>query len=678
MARRTAADKANSLVMEVRKRFGEGEGAESENRQNMSDDLRFCYEPGYQWDQTTRANRQGRPCFSYNRTVGSVNQAIGEQRQVHPSGKVRASSKEAATSTADIYGGLIRNIESCSRAESIYDQQFKYSVAGAWGAWRIDPEYCDEGSFDQELRLNDIPNPQTVMWDPTCADPCKRGAMWCIVAERIDRETYEELYPGFDPTSFQVARDNRGWTTDKDVRIAEYYKRSCKKRWIALLSDGRIVPYNSQLKRIEGELAAMAAAGMPAPTVEQTRQVEEWTVKWCKVDGANVLEETIEYKWKYIPVVRLPGRYVNIEGKQILQSMIRHAKDPQRSYNYNRSTMTEVVALTPRAPYIGTGKMFKGYEAQWQNANKANRPYLAYDVDPDAPGARPTREPPPDVPQALIALAAQDAEDIRQTTGYVNPALDAPQSQGPESGLALRTRQMSGDSASYEFLDNLGKAIQLTWEIIIDMIPTVYDTERIVRIIGEDGVEDYVTVNGLDPKTGIMAELAKGKYDVTVTLGPAFATARMEALSTLLEASEKVPLIAELAPDLIAKNLDVRGSEEIHKRIRQQMIQAGKIQPDEADLKDMPPPPPPDPVQTALTERLQAQSAKDMAAANKTQAETVQAAIEAQGKPIDLQKLIDEAVGVRLDNMIKAGQLGIGPAGVMTMQRQVERESGLG
>lgn len=681
MAKERSTPQIDPLVIEARQRYTEGESGDSDNRRDMTEDLNFTYVPGAQWDATAKGKRVGRPNYTFNRVIGAVNQAIGEQRQVRPSGKVRAVSKDAAASTAEIYGGMIRNIEAVSRAENIYDNQFKYAVAGGYGAWLVQPYYPDPRTFEQDIRIIEIANPLIAIWDPTDPDPCKRNARWAFTAERIDKEEYRELYKGFRPTAFQASMDAKGWIGSKDIRVAEYYKKKTTLRTIALLSDGRVVDYDAKTKRILSDLDELRAeGGNKIPKVERTRQVEDCTVIWCKVDGANVLEGPIEYEWNYVPVVRLPGRYVNIEGKQILQSLIRHSKDPQRVYNYHRSTMVETVALTPRSPYLVTPKMIKGHEDQWNTLNAVNRPYLEYDIDPDAvgTGGKPYREQPPDVPQALIMLAAQDSEDIRQTTGQVSPHDDQNTAQ-PESGLSRRFRQASSDSGSYEFLDNLGKAIQLTWDICIDMIPSVIDTDRMVRVLGEDAVENFVRVNaeeggaeGQDP----VNMLAEGKYEVTVTLGPAYQTQRMESLATLLDAAEQVPLIGDSAADIIAKNLDTRDGDELHKRVRQRMIQDGKIQPNEKDLKDMPPPPPPDPVQEALANRLRAQAAKDAASAQQTSAETVSAALEAQTKPLEAQKLIDELVGIRLANLLAAGQLGIGPGGVVTMQRKAEADAG--
>lgn len=651
MPRETQTQKEINLVAEVKRCFDEADQGrdDADNREQMTADLQFCYVPGAQWEAASLSRRRGRPNYSYNRTVQSVNQVVGDQRQARITGKVRAVNKDASKETADIFGGLIRNIEACSGAQYIYSDQFKYAVAGGWGAWRISPEYVADDTFEQDLYIRTVPNPLTVYWDSAAQCPVKSDACWAVISERLSKDVYKAQYPNSEMASVDVPRDSRDWITDNEIRVAEYFKRTSKQKTIAQLSDGRVIEYDAQVRKIEEELEAMAATGEKVPTVVRTRKTQQWMVTWWKVNGVEILEGPIEYRWKRIPVIRIPGRFINIEGRQYVQSLIRHTKDAQRTYNYNRSTMVEAVALTPKAPYMVTAKMIKGYENKWNTLNANNYPYIEYDVDQAAPNAKPTREPPPDVPQALITLAAADAEDIKQTTGQVNPGMPTDQMSADESGTALRTRLMSGGSNSYEFTDNLQRAVQVTHEMLIDMIPTVIDTERVVRVIGEDEVEDYVTVNGGDA-ANLMNDLAKGSYDVTVTIGPAYATARQEALDKLMEAATALPIVQEVGADIIMKNLDIQDGDELTKRIRKRYIANGVIEPTEEESAEMGPPPPPDPTQTALVERLNAQTAKDTASAQKTTAEV-------QMIPLDLEERIADIVNKRLASLKTASEL---------------------
>ena len=614
MARKSKDTKDGELLAEVRKRYEQAAGAEAQNRKLFSEDLRFIYqdtqEADGQWDSAILLQRRGRPSYTFNRVIGTVNLVLGDQRQTRPQARVRAANKDTAGSTADIFAGLIRDIEQCSGAESIYDTQFKFAVAGGWGAWRIVPEYEDDKSFSQVLRIKNIPNPLTAFWDPEATCPCKSDAMWGLVAERISIEKYEALYPDFDPVSIAMSRDSRGWATDKEVRIAEYFKKIPVTKTIAQLSDGRIVDYDTEQKELEEYLASQHPDGDYVRTV-RTRQVKTWRVEWYLVDGAHVLAGPIKYDWKHIPLIRIPGRLINIEGKEKAQSLVRHTKDPQRTYNYHRSTMVETAALTPRSPYIATPRMVKGYEDMWATANTNARPYLLYDVDPDVPDGKPTREPPPDVPEALIKLAEQDLSDIQAATGYFDSALGDQQEQGDRtSGKALIARQRKSDLGSYEFIDNFGKALKFTHECLVDMIPTVIDTERVVRVIGPDGVEKYETVNKIDPTdpNGLINNLKDAVCDVTITIGPSYQTARQEMLATLLDAVEVLPQLAQVAPDLITKNIDTPDADELVRRLRIPLIQQGIVQPTEQEKKQMPPPQQPDPMQAAELAHKQAQA----------------------------------------------------------------------
>ena len=205
------------LLSRIRQRYGDGIGAFEENRRMHSEDLNFVYnaETMGQWDPVVLEARKGKPCYTFNRVIGPVNLVVADMRQTRPNGKVRPASDGATEATAEVLGGLVRSIEDKSRAQVVYKNQYKFAVAGGYGAWRIMPEYAGEDSFDQVLRIRDIPNPQTVVWDPECNDACAGDSMWCIVGERISKDKHNTLHPDAkSDTSFQISRDSYGWFTD--------------------------------------------------------------------------------------------------------------------------------------------------------------------------------------------------------------------------------------------------------------------------------------------------------------------------------------------------------------------------------------------------------------------------------------------------------------------------------
>lgn len=648
-----------NLLSRVRQRYDDGVGAFEENRRMHSEDLNFVYnsESMGQWDPVVLEARRGKPNYTFNRVIGPVNIVVADMRQTRPAGKVRPTNGQANEATAEVLAGLMRSIEDESRADPIYKNQYKFAVAGGFGAWRLMPEYASEDSFDQVLRIKDIPNPQTVIWDPECSDACAGDAMWCLVGERVSKEKYRALFPNAESeSSFQISRDSYGWFTDKEVRVVEYMERVPYEKEIAQLSDGSIEDLTPELKKTDKEFEEAGLGPDKAKRIKRTRKVLKWRVMWCKCDGGQVLEGPIYYDWKRIPVVRVPGRYINIEGRKKLQSLIRHAKDAQRTYNSRVCDMIERSAMIPKAPYLVTENMIKGYEADWNQSNTSSRPYLPYNIDKNAPNAdgMPFRNPPIDMPQGALALAQQAAQDIQATTGYFDPALGNAEDMNRVSGKALVQHNRRSDLGSFEFLDGFQDATQLTWEIGIDMIPTIYDSERVVRIVGNDEIEKMVSVNTADPQSGdILHDLKVGSYSCKVVIGPNYQTARQEALSTMIDAAEAIPMVAQIAPDLLAKNIDFPDADELSRRLRIPLIQQGIIKPTDEEAKNMPPPKPNPEEQLKQAElaRMTALAQRDAASA-KIQQHKVEMI------PLETHKQTYEAAGKHLQNMKLGAELG--------------------
>lgn len=641
MARQSQKDR--DLVAEVIKFVEEAESAATEERELMVDDLKFVYDEHGQWDKSTLNRRQGRPSYTFNRVLGAVNQVIGEQRMFRPAIKLRGVDSGTDQDLAEVMAGIIRNIEAISDAESTYDQAFKYAVAGGFGAWRIVTEYQNDQSFDQEIFIKAIHNPLTVFFDPLSLDPCKRDQNACVIAERVPKDLHEARY-GKGSADIPVSRDSRGWIDEKGVRVAEYFKRIPVEREIALMSDGRTVPYDDDLKAIRDELTGEGGT----PTIVKTRKVQTFQTRWWKVDGTRVLEGPITYDWRFIPVVKVPGRYINIEGKQKTQSLIRHAHDPQKVYNYNRTTMSETVANAPRQPYILSEVNIKGYEKQWAEAGSMNRPYLVYKFDKDNPRG-PERVAAAEVPAALISMAAQDADDIKMATGFHDASLGR---QGNEvSGEAIQSRQRMADIGSYEFYDNFKKAIKFTGDILANMIPKVYDTERTVRILGLDGEEEFRKINAYDEATDRTIDISQGLYDVTVDIGPGFSTQREEAFASMMDAVDKMPVLSEIAPDIIVKAMPTPDSDEIAKRLRKRLIAQGIVDPTEEEAQEMKPPAP-NPVEEALVDSEKSKAELNRARADESRAKTAETLVETplKAKQMQTDLVVSTLEGIRGNN----------------------------
>lgn len=572
----------------MRSRLQMAMAAYGDSREDELDDLRFMAgSPDNQWQWpadvlATRGAVQGqsinaRPCLTINKLPQHVRQVTNEQRQNRPSGKVIPADDNADVQVAEIFNGVVRHIEYMSDADVAYDTACDNQVTYGEGYIRLLTEYCNEESFDQDIRIGRVRNAFSVYMDPTIQDPCGADAKWCFITEDILKTEYEEMFPDATPVSTLMGQgvgneSMSQWLAEDTIRIAEYFYYETERTTLHLYPDGQTAftrtPKDKQLTSIFG-----------API--RTRPVERKKVMWMKTNGFDVLEER-EWPGKWIPVVRVVGNEWEVEGRLYISGLVRNAKDAQRMYNYWVSQEAEMLALAPKAPFIGYGGQFEGYETQWKTANTTNWPYL--EVNPDVTDGAgntlplPQRAQPPLPQTGLIQAKMGASEDIKATTGQYDASLGE---QGNErSAKAIVAREKQGDVGTYHYVDNLARAIRHITRQIVDLIPKIYDTQRIARIIGADGDVDMVKFNPMQPEpvkeirdqTGALIEKvynpSVGTYDVMVTTGPGYMTKRQEALDAMSQILQTNPQLWTVAGDLFIKNMDWPGAQEMAQRFK--------------------------------------------------------------------------------------------------------------
>ena len=572
----------------MRHRLKMAQSAYSDSREDELDDLRFMAgSPDNQWQWpadvlATRGSVQGqtinaRPCLTINKLPQHVRQVTNEQRQNRPSGKVIPADDNADVQVAEIFNGVVRHIEYMSDADVAYDTACDNQVTYGEGYIRLLTEYCNDETFDQDIRIARVRNSFSVYMDPTIQDPCGADAEWCFITEDILKEEYERMFPDATPIStlYSQGVGDQGissWLQEDTIRIAEYFYNTYEKATLHLYPDNqtayRGTPQDKQLT---------AMFGKPI----RSREVDRKKVMWMKTNGFDVLQER-EWAGKWIPVVRVIGNEWEVDGQMYISGLVRNAKDAQRMYNYWTSQEAEMLALAPKAPFIGYGGQFEGYEMQWKTANTTNWPYLEVNPDvTDGAGAvlpLPQRAPPPLPQTGLIQAKMGAADDIKGTTGQYDASLGM---QGNErSGKAILAREKQGDVGTYHYVDNLARAIRHITRQIVDMIPKIYDTQRIARIIGVDGEVDMVKFNPsqAEPVKEIRDQMGAliekvynpsvGTYDVMVTTGPGYMTKRQEALDAMSMILQSNPQLWTVAGDLFIKNMDWPGAQEMAARFK--------------------------------------------------------------------------------------------------------------
>ncbi len=555
----------------ARERFQLAAEAEAEIREKSLEDLRF--RAGEQWPDQIRNNRtlDGRPCLTINRMPQFIRQVTNEQRQNRPAIEISPVGDGADVETAEIIQGLVRNIEVRSDGEVAYDCAGESSTTIGFGYFRIITDFVDPTSFDQEIRIERILNPFTVYFDPSCQKPDYSDANWAFIVTEMGEREYREAYPDSELaslTEFTSIGDRAPTWVGKDgsgnwsIRIAEYFYVEKTKKKLVLLTTGK-TKFEDEIEEGIDEIA-LGPDGKPV-----TRDTEVRAVKWAKINAVEKLEET-DWLCEWIPIIPTLGDEFYLENKRYLTGMVRDARDPQRMYNYWNTAMTETIALAPRAPHIGAEGQFEGHEKEWRQANVRNIPYLEYkpksvgqELVP--PPQRQQYEPPV---QAIAAALVHADNDLKATMGIYDASLGAP---GPErSGKAILARQQEGNTANMHYLDNLKRSIRHAGRIIVALIPKIYNKAQVVKIITPDLDTKLVQINQRFDEGGIekLYDLTTGKYDVTVSVGPAVQTRRQEAVEALIELIKANPALAQIVSDVLVRNMDWPGAKEIADRLK--------------------------------------------------------------------------------------------------------------
>jgi hypothetical protein len=576
----------SDILTTARARLDMAVSALAESREDEIDDLRFYAgspDNHWQWPADVLATRgavQGqtinaRPTLTINKLPQHVRQVTNDMRQNRPGAKVIPVDDNADVEVAEIFNGMIRHIEYISDADVAYDTACENQVSYGEGYITLMTEYCDENTFDQDIKIGRIRNSFSVYMDPLIQDPTGADAKYCFITEDLTKAEYERQYPDAAPISTLQSlgvgdQSISNWLNEDTVRIASYYYIDYDKTKLNL--------YPGNQSAFEGTPEDKMLKDMFGKPIK-SRISERPRVMYCKINGYEILEQK-EWAGKWIPVIRVIGNEFEVDGRIYISGLVRNAKDAQRMYNYWVSQEAEMLALAPKAPFIGYGGQFEGYEDKWKTANTNNWPYL--EVNPDVTDGQgavlplPQRAQPPMASSGLLQAKAGASEDIKSTTGQYNASLGIGGNE--RSGRAILARQREGDVGTFHYGDNLTRAVRHVARQLVDLIPKIYDTQRIARIIGEDGETKMVKINPDQPQPvnkivneqGIVIEKiynpGVGKYDVVATTGPGYATKRQEALEAMAQLLQGNPQLWSVAGDLFVKNMDWPGAQEMAKR----------------------------------------------------------------------------------------------------------------
>jgi hypothetical protein len=635
--------KDSDILADALEQFKISEDAEADNRETALEDIRFA-RMGEQWPDEIAAerSREGRPMLTINRMPSFCRQVVNDARQNKPSITTRPATGGANVYTANLFDGLIRQIQNQSSASIAYDTGIESAVYGGFGYWRVDVDYAYNDSFDLDIVILPVENPFCVYGDPIAGGADSRDWNFGFIVDDIPKQEFKRRYPGADEGQFDAAEPNQAeWVTEETIRVAEWWNRTITKKKIVKLSDGRILDAENYLreKGIFDAMGLQVTGERETPTHEVTHRV---------ITSSEVLEET---KWAgcYVPLVPTYGDVVNIEGVRYFRSLIRDARDPQKMFNFWRTAATELVALAPRVPYIGARGSFNTDSEKWQTANRKSHAYLEYDPQPGMPP--PQRQ---SLDGGIAAGALQEAmnasDDMKAVMGIFDASLGAKSNE--TSGRAIMARQREGDTSTFHFIDNRDRAIEHTGRILVDLIPKVYTGDRVVTILSEDLKESQVALGKpVQIANGVshIFDLTAGKYSLVMKKGLSYTSKREESATQMIELA-KVTGTGGLFADVIAKNLDFPGADIIEQRIQASLpphVTGKGPSPQEQQMQQVM-----QQMQQALQQMQQEIQKKDMeiqALKTGTQADMAKAQVDLEKVGVDKEKVEVEKASLQIE-----------------------------
>lgn len=569
------------FLSDMRKEFYNDISYDRLNRDAALEDMRFVI--GNQWDDTTRQRREAarKPCLTINRIPAFVAQVVGARRMNETMIKVMPDNG-GTQGIARVREGLIRNIQKVSHADRAYDKAFEQCVMCGIGNFQLELDYESDEVFDQVLKITAINDALAVVWDRMLSDPTGRDSGHCFVVDTMKKSVFHTKWPwatASDMVVDMVLRGDlrmNGWVAVDDIRIVSYWRMRSRKRTLAMLNDGTVQDITDALSD-EASAADMLSKIVQRPDGSPImREVDKKYAQMYLCSGLDILEGPYNLEISRVPVFRVPGWEVNIAEWKHRWGLTRYMKDPQRLHNYWRSVVAEKIMQTPRGVWIAGASAVAGREKDFRNSHLTDDPLLIWN---DESANKPERLPPAQLEQALITESEMTNQDLKDVTNIHEANLGMPSNE--VSGAAIVARQRVSDTGTIIYQDNLASAIEECGITINELIPTCYDTPRIVKILGADGAEDMQVIN--DSGNPASIDLSVGKYAVTVKTGPSTATKRIEAASSMEAFVNASPQVAGYTLDLIAEAMDWPHHEEFARRIRL------TLPPGMVDPKDMTP-----------------------------------------------------------------------------------------
>lgn len=578
----------NSVLDEARRRFQRCAEWEAAWRPLFVSDIKFRHgdaDNGFQWPNSIRRSRDvsARPCLTMNLIRQHNLQIINDGKKNKVEVRVIGTGGGATAESAELFQDIAGHIQYQSAAQSAYSVAREFQVDGGIGYWRLVTDYAGPDTFDQEIFILPIRDPLTIYLDPDIRQRDGSDANFGFLFDRVPKDQFREAYPKFahlaSLTPLGVASGESDWIDKNNVMVCEYFRKVLFEDQLLSFVD----PTDGRRKSVlKSQLAPTIYSAVKDSSSCKSRSVWSPVVEWKLFVGEECIDETV-WPGQYIPIVRCIGEETIINGVLDRKGHTRAMKDPQRMLNYNASAQVEFVALQGKTPWTGAAAAIEDHESIWNTANNENHAYLPFNHKDDSGDelpvqALPRRQEPPSAAPAFEAGMQTAFNQMMMVSGQWQNAMGMAGNE--RTGAAIDKRLDQGDTATFHFDDNFQSSIVFTGKQLIDLIPKIYDTERMLRIQASDGSEMEISI---DPKMRQAAIVKRdeqqkvvaralnptvGKYEVRAAPGAAKGSKREQTVEALTLILTQAPALTGVIGDILMAAMDFPQAQEAAQRLR--------------------------------------------------------------------------------------------------------------
>ncbi len=274
-------------LQRAKERYEDATDAFRETRAQMLEDLKFSNpSKPEQWPADALQARTGRPCLTFDQTNQYIAQVVNDSRQNKPSIHCLPSDAKGSVKVAQVLEGLVRNIEYQSRAGICYDTALEHAARIGLGWMRVIPEVTDPNTNEQQPRILRVQDPLSVLLDCDSTEPDGSDASDAFVETVMSKKAFERQWPKALTTSWD--KNQAAWFANDSVKVCEHFE-------VEESESNRIMvrnPDGSMMTLTEDEYWQLAAQIGFKPEVAGNFKAKIRTVRWAKMTGAEILEET--------------------------------------------------------------------------------------------------------------------------------------------------------------------------------------------------------------------------------------------------------------------------------------------------------------------------------------------------------------------------------------------------